>query len=370
MISPVSAPRVAGIAKYAKEHEWNLLIMDRLGYHPTAWKGDGVLATIRSDATSLKQIEKFIARGIPVVDLTISRPEVKVPRVMSDHSEIGRLAARYFIERRYRNFAWFSTSWGNVHRLRYDAFAAECPTRPLRLVCDEALKREKASEWNDVVKWLGGEFAKRELPLAVVTYDETDAARLLYAAKELGLKVPEELSILSIGNDPIICENQETPLSSIDQDLFRGGYEAAATLDRLMSGRGRPPKRGAVTLVPPIGVVERRSTQAVAIADPFVRKAVEFIGSHLAEPIGSPQIAEAIGIGRKRLDELFRTEFQHSLAEEIRSIRFARVKRLLRATDRPIGDIARECGFCTPSHLTNAFRDAFGLTPKAWRSGE
>ena len=112
MVSPMSAERVSGIACYAKEHGWNLMIQDRLGHTPLAWNGDGILATLRSDPVTFRCIEKLMKRGIPLVDLTVSRPEIKVPRVTSDHAEIGRLAARHFTEREFRHFAWFSSRRG------------------------------------------------------------------------------------------------------------------------------------------------------------------------------------------------------------------------------------------------------------------
>ena len=99
MVSPMSAERVNGIARYAKEHGWNLMIQDRLGHTPLAWNGDGIIATLRSDPVTFRCIEKLMDRGIPLVDLTVSRPEIGVPRVTSDHQEIGRLAARHFAER-------------------------------------------------------------------------------------------------------------------------------------------------------------------------------------------------------------------------------------------------------------------------------
>ena len=118
MISPMSAERVSGIARYAKEHGWNLMIQDRLGHTPLAWNGDGILATLRSDPVSFKSVSALMRRGIPLVDLTVSRPDVKVPRVTSDHAEIGRLAARHFAEREFRHLAWFcphgATSTGSA----------------------------------------------------------------------------------------------------------------------------------------------------------------------------------------------------------------------------------------------------------------
>ena len=198
--------------------------------------------------------------------------------------------------------------------------------------------------------------------------------RRISAAKELDANVPEELAILSIGNNPLVCENQSVPLSSIDQNLERGGYEAAVLLDKLMSRRSsrlaieqsnNPNNR--TILIPPAGVVTRRSTAVIAVADPMVRKALELIRENLGNPIGSPQIAESLGIRRTELDRLFRTHLLRSVGAEIRRQRLARVKLLLETTDRPISDIARLTGYCTPSHLTNAFKSAFSQSPKDWR---
>ena len=372
MVSPMSSERVSGIARYAKEHGWNLLIQDRLGHHPLAWNGDGVIATIRSDDAAFKSIKQMMRRGIPLVDLTANRPEVKVPRVTSDHREIGRLAARHFAEREFRHVAWFSSGWGNVHRLRYEGLAENAVEKPFKWIANDEIADRRQSEWRAFVEWLRVKLAAAPKPLAVLAYDETDAARLLYAAKELDISVPEELAILSIGNNPLVCENQSVPLSSIGQNLERGGYEAAALLDTLMSRKTGSTKPGTGNLkpilIPPAGVVTRRSTDVIAVANPTVREAMEFIKRNLSKPIGAPQIADAIGIRRTKLDALFRTELSRSVGEEIRRLRFARVKLLLETTDEPVSAIARQTGYCTPSHLTNAFRNAFGLTPKFWRN--
>ena len=177
--------------------------------------------------------------------------------------------------------------------------------------------------------------------------------------------MPEELAILTIGDNKTICENQSVPLSSIDQNLERGGYEAAALLDRLMSGKRAPKKP---ILIPPLGVVVRRSTEVIAVAEPTVRQAIEFIARNLSRPIGSPQIADALGIKRPTLDALFREHLCHSVGEEIRRQRFARAKLLLETTKMPVAKIAAETGFCTASHLSNTFRAATGFSPRVWRS--
>lgn len=361
MVSPMSAARIAGIARYAREQGWHLMIQDRLGYRPLAWNGDGIIAALRSDHVSVDTVRRLMKRGIPVVDLTISRPDINVPRVISDHVAIGRLAAEHFAERNYRNVVWFSTGWGKVQELRYEGLSEKIPAA--RWVAEEELPKSRRNDWRAFMHWLSANLKKSPKPLAALTYDESDAARLLDVAERTGISVPEELAILSIGNDRIICENQPVPLSSIDQNLERGGYEAAALLQGLMNGE-RPPKKP--ILVPPAGIVLRRSTDTIAVTDPLVRQGLKYIGENISQSFGVAQIAEALGTTQNVLHKRFSAELGHSVGKEIARLRLAKVKILLRNTRMSIAEISSAAGFCTPSHLSNAFRAATGSSPREW----
>ena len=363
MISPFSAPRVAGVAKYAREHGWHLMTQDRLGYHPLAWNGDGIVATLRSDEPTVSTICKMMRRGIPTVDITLSRPDIHVPRVTSDHIGIGRLAAEHFAERNFRNVVWFSVGWGNVHALRYRGLTEKFPAD--KWVAEDSLPRTRRNDWGTFMRWITKKLKEAPKPLAALTYDEADASRLLDAAERIGMSVPEELAILSVGNDPIICENQSVPLSSIDQGLETGGYEAAALLDKLMNG-GKPPKKP--ILIPPSGISLRRSTDIIASHDPLVREALHYIAEHLGTPFGAAQIATALKVSRNVLDKRFHADLNRSIGDETKRQRIALAKLLLRSSDASVAEIAKRTGFCTPSYLTNTFRSSTGLSPRAWRA--
>ena len=178
------------------------------------------------------------------------------------------------------------------------------------------------------------------------------------------MSVPEELAILSVGNDPIICENQSVPLSSIDQNLELGGYEAAALLDRLMNGM-KPPSRP--ILVPPNGICLRRSTDIMASSDPLVKRTLDYIAENLSKPFGAAQIAESLNVSRNMLDKHFRADLNRSIGTEITRQRIALAKLLLRNTDKTVAEIAKCTGFCTSSHLANTFREKTGQSPRSWR---
>ena len=312
--------------------------------------------TLRDRPAAVKTAQRLIASGVAVVDLTIERPDVRMPRVVSDHAEIGRIAAVHFAERGFTNFAWFSSGWSNVHALRMKGFEDGCP------------------EGTKVLQWkspgLAETVAAAPKPIGVLTYDDVDAARLVAACRAAGCAVPQDVAVLGIGNDPFLCDYQETPLSSVEQDLARSAYDGAALLEKLMSLA--PAKRRLAALrkpllTPPGDVMARDSSDTLAHANPVIRDALVFIHAHLGIPLGSREVAEGIGIARSRLDHLFAAETHHSVGDEIRRQRLYRAKRLLRDPSVPIYLIARACGFCNSAYLTNTFRRETGLTPRAWR---
>ena len=369
MISPASGSRLAGVAHYAKEHGWYLMVQDRLGYQPPVWRGDGMLVTLRTDAATADLVKRVRRNGMPVVDLTVNRPDIQLPRVTSDHAAIGRLAAEHFAARDFRHTAWFSLGWTHVHTLRFDALAATCRRlgmdAPLKWAYTDMAPAAHLGNWRTFARTLGARLVSAPKPLAVLTYDEADAVRLLAVCREQSISVPEEVAILSIGNDPILCENQSVTLSSIDQNLERGGYEAASLLHQLMEG-GRAP--ASPLLVPPAGVVLRRSTDVIAVTDPLVRQGLKYIEANLATSFGAVQIANALGITQNVLHKHFAAELGRSVGKEITRRRLAKVKLLLRNTKMSISEIAAGTGYCTPSHLSNAFHAATGTSPRAWRA--
>ena len=114
-------------------------------------------------------------------------------------------------------------------------------------------------------RWLTAELARLPKPLGIFAYSDYDASRVLGICREHGIDVPREVSILGVDNNPIICENQQIALSSVNHDLERVGYEGAALLDRLMQGEAAPERP---VLIPPRGVTTRQSTDTAAVSDP------------------------------------------------------------------------------------------------------
>lgn len=371
LMSPASQARLNGIARLAREREWTLMIESEPSRPPAGWRGDGALVAMKGDSPRLDRFVRELRRaGIPAVNVSGQSVGPGLPTVCGDDGAIGRLAAGHFAERRFRNAAWFSTRWGRVQQLRFAAFAAAWRSaapgaaEPLRLVWSERFRGRRTAEWSRLSRWLGDAVEAAPKPLGVFAYSDYDASRVLSICRERALDVPGEVAVLGVDNNPIICENQVVPISSVNHDLEQIGYGGAALLDRLMRG-GSAPRRP--VLVQPQGITLRRSTDTVAVNHPVLRSAMAFITEHLSEPIGAPQVADGVGVSRLRLDRLFAKELKTSVGGEIRRQRLVRARLLLRGTDQTLAEIASACGFCNAAYLANLFRRVFGLTPGAWR---
>lgn len=347
MLDPLSLPRLEAIAAYARDHQWALILEDRLPPDMDLRRLDGAITSLRSRQDQIDRVRDLRKRGKPVVDLTVACTAFKLPRVVSDHRALGEVAARHFLEHGFTNFAWYSSDWTPVHKLRYAGFA-------------ETLARTVPK-----VK-LG---ASLPVPCGVLCFSESDAARFIADCRARGLNIPGDVAVLGIGNDPFLCEGGEMAISSVDQDLGGAALEACALLDRLMGGTASRSEAAGIRLIPPRGVIARTSTDTLAHADPTVRAILVYIHRNLHRSFGAAEIATTLNMPRSTIDHLFTGTIGHAIGREILNQRLQRAKRLLKDPTIQLKDISAACGFCNPSFFTNVFKRETGQLPKDWRKG-
>lgn len=382
LVTSASQARIRGIARYAKSAGWNLMLENQLAHGPKGWNGDGVLVTMKDSPAVIGYIDRIRRIGIPVVNLTGSFVPDGIPAVIGDNAKMGALAAEHFADRAFRHVAWFSTNWNRIQQQRAAAFAGEWrrlrPTAdaPLRFVWSENSSARNRDDWFQQSKWLAKLLKSAPKPLGMFCYSDYDASHVLGICRDSRIDVPREIAILGVDNNTVICENQSIPLSSVNHNLERVGYAGAALLDRLMrsGGKGdrgtgrRKTRNDAIILIPPQGIITRRSTETTAIADPLLRLAMVIIERKLAKPLGAAQIADEMGIARVRLDRLFARELGTSVGREILHQRMIIAKALLRDTEMTLSEIASRTGFCNAGYLANTFRREFNVTPGSYRA--
>ena len=371
----------AGIARYAREAGWAINNQYGRSSHPAVWwRGDGILALITNPkdvralecfpALPLVDVSKgWICDSMPVADRSSGLGK---PRVYYDNVKIARLAAGHFLQRGFKHVAYLNIGnyWHEVERIPTirqmvgeagGAFHEIAYHRHLSGPADSPAACYAAAH-----AWLAEAIAKLPKPLGIVASADDDAVRLLQACDDAGIAVPEEVAVLGCDNDALLCDHAPVPLSSVDIDWERIGYEASVLLDRLMDGESAP---AAPILIPPRGVVTRQSTDILAIPDARIARALRFIWQNFSQPIGTPEVAAAAGLNRRKLERDFRFHLHRSVSDEIQRVRIECAKKLLLETDRKINDIGWDSGFFDAAHFSKAFVRATGTRPGAFRRG-
>ena len=209
-------------------------------------------------------------------------------------------------------------------------------------------------------KWL----AELPKPIALMASNDERGREVLDAALEAGIAVPDDLAIIGVDNDDILCDLCDPPLSSVDFNTIKTGYDAAELMERLITGKVRKPQ---TILSEPLCVVTRRSTNVYAMEDRKVAQAIGFIRDHAAEPIRVPDVLKAVPISRRALELRFKQVMKHSINDEILLAHLQRAKVLLQTTNLPVEEISYMAGFSSNSYMGDVFKKRLGTTPARYR---
>jgi len=270
-----------GVSDYAGEHDWHLGIISTRFELPRRWSGDGILTHL----TRSPQLMEFLKVHSDVPIVTFNPPinqqcDFPYALVSDDNEEIGRIAARYFMTLGDVHCCWYGE-----HHVRHAAFAAELARNHRQTQTIASPKKMHNLPWDEISSMLVAQLKKLPLPCAVFCENDSWARELLEAALTGGFRVPEEIAIMGVDNETLICNSSSIQLSSIDSRPRKVGYEGAALLGRLMAGEPFP---DAPVLVPPVPLpIIRKSTDTMATGNPIVAKAVEFIRKNHTADIGS-----------------------------------------------------------------------------------
>ncbi len=352
-----------GIARYAAAYgPWTFFSRDDPAFEPLRkldrWDGDGIIASVNEESDIAGEIH---ASGVVTVNIALG---ASFPTVTMDNAAIGRLAAEYLIKQGHRHFGYTGRN-AAYSRQRHAAFARTIRRAGAADVVSEPVPRERMPQkWQSIEKLLVRWLRSLPKPVGVMTCSDYWGRRVIEATRGCGIVVPDEVAVISVGNDEVICDFCNPLLSSISLHGERVGYEAAGLLDRLMNG-GSPPARP--ILIPPGEVVVRQSSDMLAVADADLAAAVRFIREHGNKAIGVDDVLDEVPISRRSLERRFSDIVGHTPWREIRLAQIAHVKKLLAGTNMPVWRIVTASAFSDHGRLCRIFKEETGMTPTAYR---
>jgi LacI family transcriptional regulator len=355
-----------GIVSYIREHRpWSLYLSEHnRGDRPPRWlahwKGHGIIARIENAAIA----EALRPVSVPVVDVSAARLIPSLPWFETDDGAIAHFAAEHLLERGFKYFAYAGDARFNWSNWRCEHFqhcvraaGKECyvyqPAKGFSLG-DEA-------QVDDLARWI------KDLPkpIGLMACYDFRGQQVLDACRRVGVAVPDEVAVIGVDNDDLLCDLADPPLSSVIPNTHRTGFEAARLLDEMMSGKK---VRGETHLIPPLGIATRQSTDVLAIDDRNVARAVHFIRHHACDGIKVMDVLKAVPHSRTLLESRFKKLLGRTPHEEILRVRLNRVKQLLVETDLPLDQIAARAGFPHVEYLSVAFRREVGMPPSQFRA--
>ena len=303
--------------------------------------------------------------GKPVIVSNYATPQFDgLSNFWSDNVAIGRMAADHLLERGFRNFAFCGYGhffWSNQ---RCDGFQQRVAEAGYRVHRYDPSRPRKQLLWKEeqqhVTKWL----ESLPKPVGLMTCVDERSQQVAEACKAAAITVPDQVAIVGVDNDEMICTLANIRLSSVAIDAEKAGYEAAALLHTMMRGDGTSQQR---IEIKPTHVVTRASTDVVAVDEPHVATAVKYIRDNCRQELYVRDIARAAGVSRRSLETRFRATLARSINQQVRHSRIQMIMNMLIETAMTISEIAFSMGFPDAAHIARYFKSETNLSLAEFR---
>jgi LacI family transcriptional regulator len=353
-----------GIASYAKIHgPWNFYREPRSLKQTvpslTKWNANGI---IMRNSNIYRQ---FLKLNLPVIlILHDSTYPDKFPVVATDSKKIAKLAAEHLLARGLRHFAFCGLDdyfWSNDRKTDFINFITKSG---YPIFVYEQSRYKKYKSWENEQMRMADWLKTLPKPVGIMACNDDRGQHVLEACKTAGLNVPEEVTVIGVDNDPLICELCDPPLTSIALNTESAGFHAAELLDRLMNGE---PMDGQIIYAPPTHVVRRQSTDILAIDDLNLADAIRYIRQNAKRKIHVDDVVLQTSLSRRSLESRFRKILHRSIQEEIRRVRTELISEMLIETNLSISEISSAFNFTDLEHITRYFRKEKGLGLREFR---
>ena len=360
-----------GISKYAREHgpwvfcQMPLFHRETLGVDGILnwardWEADGIIGQLYNDSS----IEKIVQAGIPVIAQDFNERFTEIPNITGAHRATGAMAADYFLRKGFRHFAFYGFKHIVWSRERAEGFDERLGQSGYPVQYFEHEEYSSSDLWHykpsSLSKWL----SSLPKPIAILCCDDRMGLHITETCRHSGIRIPDEVAVLGVDNDEMLCELSDPPLSSIVQDAEKGGYDAAHLLDRLI--------RQEITewediIVEPTQVVTRQSTDIYATHDEYIASSLKYIHQHIDKNLQVDDVVQQVPLSRRSLEMRFQQVIGYPIYKYIQNLRIEKFSKKLLETDQAVFEIAMDLGLNDTKNIARQFKQIKGCTPLEYR---
>ena len=334
---------IPGVVKWAKD-----------------WGADAVIGQFEQT----DEVGLFAKNGIVCVAQDFKKRFKNIPNITADYIGTGRMAARYYLERGFRNFGFFGFNdvcWSDE---RCEGFRKEVERSrtgsKVYVYNMQDIDRLWYYERDRLREWL----QTLPKPIGIMACDDNQGNNLVEACHSAGVKIPSEVSVLGVDNDELLCDLGSTALSSIQVDIEEGGYRTAELIETLVTN---PDAAVGDVVLNPVKVVERISTAAFATDDVQIQKAVKFIHQNYQKKISVKDVMEEVALSRRLLERRFKSVTGQTLYQYISDQKIKHFAEMLLSTSDQVINIALSLGENDTKSISRRFKQIYGCSPNEWR---
>ncbi len=360
---------VAGVIEYCQEQgNWeHHVVVDSdmsqslMDVAVSEWKASGIIADLWGP-NALRAVQGY---GLPAVEVSGTWDTMNPVRVQCDNRAVGQLVAKHLLEAGLKHFAYHGLPTAHYSQERHAAFVAELARAHMRCdnydaKCEPPGVEHIVSERAAIGAWLKA----MPRPVGLMCGNDFRAQEVIFACQQAGLRIPEDVALVGVGNDSFVCQITATPISSVDIAPGRIGYMAASVMDNML--RGRKPLRKPV-LIPPAGLIVRQSSDVLRTDNENVAAAIRFIREHAHESIQVDDILRKVPISRRAMEKNFQALLGRSPREQIFHVHIELARKLLVETSLSLEAVAERSGFKGVTTLSPLFLRAVGMRPGEYR---
>lgn len=362
---------IKGILKYSRLHgPWTLLRRTPVasGGQPQvtlselkSWNADGI---IWREAASPIRFEDL---DIPMVYASGVKVSDKGPNILTNDLAIGRMAAEHLMELKLRHFAFYGIgSWFHWTPGRKSGFTERVREAGYNVSVYELSRKTAALPRKEQQERLQDWLVSLPRPFGLMICTDDCGIDCFDACRAAGIDIPDDAAVIGVGNDELVCDFVDPPLSSITWNIEQTGYEAAEVLANMM--QNGPKKNIHDVSADPLHVVKRMSTDTLAIKDRNIAAAVQFVKDHASHNIHVNDVLKVVPVSRRVLYRRFKEVLGRSIYEEIKRARIDRAARMLLETNLSITEIAVKLGYDDSKNFSRTFRNQKSITPLKYRT--
>jgi LacI family transcriptional regulator len=353
-----------GIARYSRLHSHWSFYREPGGLKSsvprlTNWNASGI---IMRDSLITKELLDLELPTIIVLHDS-ERPKY-LPTVITDAKTISKLAADHLLDLGLKHFAFCGYKnifWSNNRENYFQRYIEDAGFEVHKY---ESPIHHKFKSWYHEQSFMKDWLIKLPMPIGIMACNDDRGQHILEVCKSLRINVPEEVAVIGVDNDQLICDLGDPPLTSVALNTESAGYATAELLDRLMNGEKM---KGQEIIVSATHVIKRQSTDLLAIEDKNVADAIRFIRQNAKNKLRVDDVVAQTCLGRRSLESGFRKMLQRSIQEEIRRVRVELISQMLIETNLSVAQITSLFNFADYDHISRYFKKEKGLGLREFR---